>query len=92
MFTRTAGADAVVLTATDHDPSLQLVTGQHVELRDGSVRLRPWRVRYLSPDQLDAMAGAVGLALSERWADWRGTPFDDDSDSHVSVYRPRSGL
>jgi len=83
--------DAVVLTATEHDAALQLVTGQHVELRDGSVRLRPWRVRYLTPAQLDAVAAAAGLELRERWTDWRRTPFDDDSDVHVSVYRPRPG-
>jgi hypothetical protein len=82
--------DAVVLTATEHDPVAQVVTGQHVELRDGTVRLRPWRVRYLTPEQLDALAGAAGLVLSARWQDWRGTPFDDDSDTHVSVYRQAS--
>lgn len=79
--------DAVVLTATEHDPASQLVTGQHVELRDGEVRLRPWRVRYLTTEQLDAMATAAGLRLDARWSDWRGTAFDDDSDTHVSVYR-----
>lgn len=79
--------DAVVLTATEHDPVAQVVTGQHMELRDGTVRLRPWRVRYLTPEQLDALAADAGLVLSARWQDWRGTPFDDDSDTHVSVYR-----
>jgi SAM-dependent methyltransferase len=79
--------DAVVLTATEHDPVNQVVTGQHMEMRDGEVRLRPWRVRYLTPEQLDAMAADAGLALGERSQDWRGTPFDDDSDTHVSVYR-----
>ncbi len=78
--------DAVVLTATEHDPLTQVVTGQHVELRDGTVRLRPWRVRYLTPEQLDALAAEAGLVLAERWSDWRGSPFDDDSDTHVSVY------
>ena len=53
--------DAVVLTATEHDPIAQVVTGQHVELRDGTVRLRPWRVRYLTPEQLDALAAEAGL-------------------------------
>jgi SAM-dependent methyltransferase len=83
--------DAVVLTATEHDAAAQIVTGQHIELRDGSVRLRPWRIRYLTPDQLDAMAEAAGLALVERWGDWRRTPFDDDCDTHVSLYRPSPG-
>jgi SAM-dependent methyltransferase len=80
-------ADAVVLTATEHDPIAQVVTGQHMELRDGTVRLRPWRVRYLTPEQLDALAAEAGLVLADRSSDWRGTAFDDDSDTHVSVYR-----
>jgi hypothetical protein len=36
---------------------------------------------------VDEAAAAAGLALVERWADWAGTPFDDDSPHHVSVYR-----
>ena len=81
--------DAVVLTCTEHDVANQVVTGQHVELRDGSVRLRPWRIRYLTPLQLDEMAAESGLVLDQRWADWRHAPFDDESDSHVSIYRRR---
>lgn len=83
--------DAVVLTATEHDAAAQVVTGQHIELRDGAVRMRPWRVRYLTPEQLDALAADAGLALVDRWADWRRTPFDDDCDTHVSVYRRAPG-
>ncbi len=80
-------SDAVVLTCTEHDPEHQVVTGQHVELRNGSVRLRPWRVRYVTPEQLDAMALSVGLELEGRDQDWRGAPFGDDSSVHVSSYR-----
>jgi SAM-dependent methyltransferase len=79
--------ESVVLTATEHDPDAQVVTGQHVELRDGSVRLRPWRIRYLTTDQLDAMAADAGLHLADRWADWRGAPFEERSSTHVSLYR-----
>ena len=81
------GPDEVVLTATAHDPVAQVITGQHVQITDAGTRLRPWRVRYLRPDQLDRMAASCGLALEERWSDWRGTPFDDDASAvHVSTY------
>lgn len=94
--------DGVVLTCTEHDAATQVVTGQHVELTAGTVRLRPWRIRYLSPDQLDAMAEGAGLELRHRWSDWRGGTFFDGSghdgssedpadrmfsDTHVSVYQ-----
>lgn len=85
---REVTAGRVVLIATDADPSTGVVTGQHVELTDGApVRLRPWRIRVAGPDELDAMAAAAGLELSERHADWSGTPFDPHGAAHVSVYR-----
>jgi len=84
---RSVTVDAVVLTATEIDLADQVVTGQHVEIRDGSVRLRPWRVRYLSPAQLDALASACGLVRVERWGGWDRRAFDDSCQSHVTLYR-----
>ena len=65
----------------------QTISGQHIEITEAGVRLRPWLVRYASPAELDAMAAAAGLVLVERHADWHGAPFQDASDHHVSVYR-----
>ncbi|MCU0310590.1 MAG: class I SAM-dependent methyltransferase [Acidimicrobiales bacterium] len=85
---RSVTADGVVLTATEHTADTQTITGQHVEITAAGVRLRPWSVRYLTPAQLDALAGEAGLARAERWGGWDGRPFDEDSDTHVTVYRP----
>ncbi len=76
----------------DHDPGEQTAEGQFVTITEaGGVRLRPWMIRWSTPDELDAMAAAAGLTLAERWADCPMTPFTDDSPHHVSVYRrPRS--
>jgi SAM-dependent methyltransferase len=82
--------DRVVLSATEHDPVSQVVTGQHLDIGDGSVRLRPWRIRYLMPDQLDQLAERAGLDLVERHADWSAAPFSPGAPLHVSRYRPRS--
>jgi SAM-dependent methyltransferase len=43
--------------------------------------------RYVWPAELDLMARLTGLVLEQRVADWNGSPFDDDSPSHVSVWR-----
>jgi SAM-dependent methyltransferase len=84
---RSIEVDRVVLAVTDHDPAHQRTTGQFVELSEaGGVRLRPWAVRWATPDQLDAMADGVGLRRAARWADMAGTPFEADSAQHVSVY------
>jgi hypothetical protein len=35
---------------------------------------------------MDLMARLAGLALEERWEDWRNGAFNSDSKSHISVY------
>ena len=80
--------NAAVLTVSKHDADAQIIRGQHIELRADGNTMRPWLIHYRTPGQLDASAAAVGLVLTERWADWDRTPFDPAShDVHVSVYR-----
>ncbi|HEX7094822.1 MAG TPA: class I SAM-dependent methyltransferase [Acidimicrobiales bacterium] len=84
---RTIAADHVVLTVARRDHETQTISGQHIEIRETGIKLRPWMVRYAAPRELDEMAEAAGLVLVRRDADWRGTRFDDTSTSHVSLYR-----
>lgn len=84
---RTIEADRVTLFVSRRDVEAQTVSGQIIEITESGNRLRPVHIRYLTPDQLDTMAGAVGLHLAERWQDWSRTPFGPDSPTHVSVYR-----
>ncbi|MET0727038.1 MAG: class I SAM-dependent methyltransferase [Acidimicrobiales bacterium] len=83
-------ADEVVLTVSQVDHRAQTISGQHVHLRESGTRLRPWHLRYATPEQLDTMAGAAGLELVDRVADWDGGPFDESSSVHVSTYRRAS--
>ncbi len=84
---RTMATDRLVLTISRRDPAAATVSGHHVELTDGApVRLRPWQLGYLSPEQLDAEAAASGLSLERRSAGWDGAAFDGTSGSHVSWY------
>ena len=90
LITRTVDADHVVLIATDTDPATSTIVGSHIELRDGSIRLRPWRVCYFTPDELDRLADAAGFVLDARWADFDGSEFvASETASHVSVYSAR---
>ncbi len=79
-------ASEVVLNATVHDAAAQTVVGQHIQLTESGTRLRPWRIHYLRPHQLDALARQAGLVAHERWSDWHGAPFDDDSPTLIAVY------
>ena len=81
--------EGVVLNVAVRDDSTQVVRGQQVELTNDGVKLRPWQVRYLRPDQLDELAEHAGLMRVARWSEWSGAAFDDSSSRHISVYAPR---
>lgn len=88
---RSIEVDHVVLTAARRNPAEQTITGQHIEISEAGIRLRPWVVRYATPEQLDEMAASAGLTLVARHADWAQSPFDETSVGHVSVYRKATG-
>ena len=85
---RSMAVDHVVLSVSSNRHDDQRAEGQFIHLSESEgVRLRPWSIRWATPEQLDAMATAAGLRLADRWADMAGAPFTDDSTQHVSVYR-----
>ena len=84
---RSISVDRVVLSVSQHDPDQQRAEGQYIEFTEaGGVRLRPWAIRWASPDELDRMAARAGLRLDSRSSDMGGAPFDAGSPQHVSVY------
>lgn len=86
LSTRTVEVDRVVLTASRQDHARQIVDGQMIEISEAGIRMRPWSIRYLTPDQLDEEMAAAGLELDARWGDWRGRPFGGDDAHQVAVY------
>jgi SAM-dependent methyltransferase len=83
---RSVGTDEVVLSVFKREG--EVVTGSLVSLSPaGGVRLRPWEVLPRSTAALDRMTAEAGLVLESRAGGWRGEPFDDDADRHVTVYR-----
>jgi SAM-dependent methyltransferase len=85
---RTMAVDRLVLSASIVDEQEQTIEGQYVDITQGGIRLRPWRIRYLTPTQLDRLAEGAGLVLEARWSSWAADAFDEASGTHVSVYRP----
>jgi SAM-dependent methyltransferase len=83
---RHIGLDEVVLTVSRIDPAARTVTGQHVQIREEGIRLRPFVLHYAGPEEIDALAAEAGLALVERHSGWRGEQFSLSSDTHVSSY------
>jgi len=80
-------ADRVTLKLSVHDPVNQVITIQDVTVGPGGTSLRPNRLRYFWPAELDAMALACGLRPVARWAGWDRTPFTASSAEHVSCYQ-----
>jgi SAM-dependent methyltransferase len=83
---RSMRVDEVVLSVS-RATSDQRVEGQYISISEaGGVRLRPWAIRWCTPDQLDDMARRGGLAPVGRWASFTGEPFDEHSARHVTAY------
>ena len=81
-------ANTTVMNITIREQTSRLVRGQSVEINEGGITLRPWRISVRTPRELDDSASRHGLRLLERWEDWHRTPFTNDSARHVSVYGP----
>jgi hypothetical protein len=71
-----------------YDLTTQQCTSHHYwREADGTTRYGSGNFRYIWPAECDLMGQLAGLELEERVADWDGSPFTSDSESHVSVWR-----
>ena len=71
-----------------YDMTTQQGTSHHYRRHDdGSVTYGASNFRYIWPAECDLMAQLAGLELEQRVADWDGSPFTSESESHVSVWR-----
>jgi len=84
-----ADVDEVRLEASLLDPTTQQITGQKIVLTGQGVQLYPHKVRFAWPSELDLMARIAGLQLSQRWENWKQSPFSGGSMRHISVYHPK---
>ncbi|EDY47267.1 class I SAM-dependent DNA methyltransferase [Streptomyces clavuligerus] len=87
--TRALAENSVNMEFLLHDPVEQAVTFQRVTFDAKGTTLRPLRLRYCWPSELDLMAQLAGMRLRERWTDWDRSPFTAASRRHVSVYEKR---
>ncbi len=84
--TKELSVDTAILTATLRDPTTQQITGQHIEISNAGIRMRPWKIRYLTIEQLDSLAAKHNFRLGQRSSDWSGSPVLADSSNAVSVF------
>jgi SAM-dependent methyltransferase len=75
-------------TTSMFDAATGVVDGETTSTHDdGRTVCRPFRIAYATPESLDEMCAAAGLALTQRFGGWQKTAFHPDSARHVSVYR-----
>ncbi len=79
-------AGEVVMQCTIRDRSAQTVSGSVIAVSQAGVRLRPWSIRYATPEQLDAMAAGAGLEMAQRWSDWHEGSFTGESTLAITLY------
>jgi SAM-dependent methyltransferase len=84
---RQVTADSATLRVHQYDRAEQTFIRQTIRFDGTGVHLWPFAMRYCWPDQIDEMAAAAGMRLTERYADFHRRPFDAASKAHVSVYR-----
>jgi hypothetical protein len=76
-----------------YDMATQQGTSHHYRRRDdGTATYAASNFRYVWPAECDLMAQLAGMDLVRRTAGWDGSPFTNDSESHVSVWRRGSEL
>ncbi|MEO8108220.1 MAG: class I SAM-dependent methyltransferase [Actinomycetes bacterium] len=88
------GQSAVPMSVEDgylvldtYDVVTQEVTSHHYRQgAEGETRYASGSFRYIWPAECDLMAQLAGMRLERRLADWDGSAFTADSQSHVSVW------
>jgi SAM-dependent methyltransferase len=81
----------VRLECSLHDPVDQTVRTQIVSLTKGDIEMFPLRLRYVSPAELDLMAGIAGLRPIARHGDWQGTALAPKHSNCISVFGKQPG-
>ena len=84
--TKSIDLTSAVLTATVRDSEEQEITGQHIQISEAGIRMRPWKIRYATPAQLDEMASVADFRLGDRFADWDASPYTEHDPNAISTY------
>lgn len=75
------------LSFDELDVANQLGVSYHYSFQNGESSVFSVPFRHVWPSELDLMARFAGLKLHARWSDWDRSPFTDESEKHVSVWR-----
>ena len=81
--------DSATMRLHRYDQGAEQFIRQTIRFDSDGVHLKPFAMRYAWPHQIDEMAVDARLRLAERYADWRGAPFNATSTDHIRSTAPR---
>ena len=84
-------ATPVHVGVEEYDVATQIAFSHHYWVIDGHLETFSSPHRYVWPSELDLMARAAGMVLTERWSGWDREPFTSESQNHVSVWQKAAG-
>lgn len=71
----------------EYDVAAQTAISHHYWVIDGELRTFASPHRYVWPTELDLMAQLAGMTLRDRWSDWQGAPYTNESRNHISIWQ-----
>lgn len=74
------------LVASMLDPVNQIITSQFIVLDKSKTDVKPVKIRYVWPSELDLMSRLAGLKSVYHWNDWGQSPFSSSSIKHIAIY------
>lgn len=68
------------------DLVLQIITSQFIVLDKSKIDVKPVKIRYAWPSELDLMARLAGLKSVYHWNDWGQSVYSSSSGKHIAIY------
>jgi SAM-dependent methyltransferase len=78
--------DGLTLRAGMLDSYRQVIHMHQLDLSPQGIKVRPNRLRFIYPSEMDLMARVAGFYLRERWSDWQRSAFSAGSTTQIAVY------
>jgi SAM-dependent methyltransferase len=74
------------LAASMLDSINQIISSQFIVLDNSKINVKPVKIRYIWPSEMDLMARLAGLKLLNHWDDWDQSSFTGNNKKHMSIY------
>lgn len=85
---RDIDGENITIFASKNFPEKQTWKFHDIHITNDSIKLHPCVMHYLFPAEIDEIAESAGMRLEARFEDWVKSPFNSESQKHISIYTP----